>query len=91
MAYVSGGGGWGWTLSHLLCRSMNNLDGGGVALQAPDATAAFVEGRLRLRVSGHGPEAHVDPQSLHHLLDERGARVRKGLGHHADWEVKGQG
>lgn len=68
-----------------------DLDSSCVALQAPDGAAAFVEGGLCLRMGWHCPEAHTDPQSLHYLLDERGACIWQSLGHQADWQVKGQG
>lgn len=68
-----------------------NLDSGGVALETAHSAAAAVErGRglgLRLML---GPERHADPQSLRHLLDERGAHIWQGLGHRADRQVKGQ-
>lgn len=70
--------------------SDSDLDGSRVALQAPDGAAALVEGGLCLRVRWHSLEAHADPQSLRHLLDERGARIWKSLGHQTDWKVKGQ-
>lgn len=71
-------------------RFHTDLNSSCVALQAPDAAAAFIEGGLCLRVGWHRPEAYADPQRLHHLLDERGACVWQSLRHHADWEVEGQ-
>lgn len=68
-----------------------NLDSSCVALQAPNGAAASIKWVLCLRLGWHSPETHTDPQSLHYLLDERGACVRQSLGHQTDWEVKGQG
>lgn len=68
----------------------SDLDSSRVALQTPDGAIALVEGRLCLRVRWHSLEAHADSQSLHHLLDERGARIWNSLGHQTDWKVKGQ-
>lgn len=58
-----------------------NLHSGGVAMQTPDGAAAFIEGRLCLRMRWYSPEAHTDPQSLHYLLDEWGTCVWKSLGY----------
>lgn len=68
-----------------------DLDSGCIPLQAPDGAAALVEGGLCLGMRWQSPEAHIDPQSLHYLLDEWGACIWKSLGHQADWEVKSHG
>lgn len=73
-----------------MCVFDSDLDGSCVALQAPDGTAALVEGRLRLRVRRNGFEAHADPQSLRHLLDERGAGVGECLRNQTSRKVKGE-
>lgn len=70
---------------------LTNLHSCCVALQAPNCAAAAIKWVLCLRLGWHSPEAHADPQSLHYLLDERGACIRQSLGHQTDGEVKGQG
>lgn len=73
-----------------LKRLDSDLDSSCVALQAPDGTAALVEGRLRLGVRRNGFKAHAHPQGLRHLLDERGAGVGQSLRNQTGWKVKGQ-
>lgn len=73
-----------------VCVLDSDLDSSCVALQAPDGTAALVEGRLRLRVRRNGFKAHTDTQGLRHLLDERGAGVGESLRNQTGRKVKGQ-
>lgn len=70
---------------------LTNLDSSYVALKPPDGAAASIKLGLGLRLGWHGPEAHTDPQSLHYLLDERGACIWKSLGHQTHRQVKSQG
>lgn len=68
----------------------SNLDSRCVALQPPNCAGASVKGCLGLRQWRHSPEAHTDPQSVHHLLDKWRACIWQSLGYHSDWQVKGQ-